>query len=152
MATRSRIGVMMDDNTIKQVYCHWDGYVEGVGLTLIENYDSIELAKELINLGDISSLGRVIVTNEPHSFDNPAKGVTVFYGRDRGDAGTQPAFVAMDEWLSVEFSSCIDYYYLYNDGQWWVFDLCERDGWQNVKSFFPQYCLTREEMTCNIQM
>jgi len=48
MATRSRIGVMMDDNTIKQVYCHWDGYVEGVGLTLIENYDSIELAKELI--------------------------------------------------------------------------------------------------------
>ncbi len=42
MATRSRIGVMLDDGSVKQVYCHFDGYVEGVGLTLIENYDSIE--------------------------------------------------------------------------------------------------------------
>ena len=34
MSTRSRIGVMMDDGTVKQVYCHWDGYVEeGVGNT-----------------------------------------------------------------------------------------------------------------------
>jgi hypothetical protein len=150
MATRSRIGVMMDDNTIKQVCCHWDGYIEGAGLTLIENYDSIELAKELINLGDISSLRREISTDEPHSFDNPADGVTVFYGRDRGDSGTQPAFVSMDEWLSVEFSSFIDFYYLFNDGQWWVYNLIENDGWQNVKSFFPQYVLTTEELTCNI--
>ena len=150
MATRSRIGVMLDDGTIKQVYCHWDGYVGGVGLTLIENYDSIELAKELINLGDISSLGFKISTDEPHSFNNPVNGVTVFYGRDRGDAGTQPFILSMDEWMSVAYSSCIDFYYLYSGGQWWVYDFSEQNGWQNVKSFFPQYTLTREEMTCNI--
>ena len=56
MATRSRIGVMLDDGSIKQVYCHFDGYVEGVGLTLIENYDTLEKAKTLISFGDMSYL------------------------------------------------------------------------------------------------
>ena len=149
MATRSRIGVMLDDGSVKQVYCHFDGYVEGVGLTLIENYDSVELAKELINLGDMSSLGYKISTDEPHSFDNPAEGVTVFYGRDRGEAGTQPYILSIDEWLG-EFSSCEDYLYLFTGGQWWVYDLYAKDGWQNVKSFFPKYVLTGEELTCNI--
>ena len=149
MATRSRIGVMLDDGSVKQVYCHFDGYVEGVGLTLIENYDSVELAKELINLGDMSSLGYKISTDEPHSFDNPAKGVTVFYGRDRGESGTQPYILSMDEWLG-EFSTCEDYLYLFSGGQWWVYDRYEKDGWKNVKSFFPQYVLTSEELTCNI--
>ena len=149
MATRSRIGVMLDDGSVKQVYCHFDGYVEGVGLTLIENYDSIELAKELINLGDMSSLGHKISTDEPHSFENPAKGVTIFYGRDRGEAGTQPYILSIDEWLG-EFSNFEDYLYLFTGGQWWVYDRYEKDGWRNVKSFFPQYVLTSEELTCNI--
>ena len=149
MATRSRIGVMLDDGSVKQVYCHFDGYVEGVGLTLIENYDSIELAKQLINLGDMSSLGHKISTDEPHSFENPAKGVTIFYGRDRGEAGTQPYILSIDEWLG-EFSNFEDYLYLFTGGQWWVYDRYEKDGWRNVKSFFPQYVLTSEELTCNI--
>jgi hypothetical protein len=150
MSTRSRIGVMLDDGSIKQVYCHWDGYVEGVGLTLIENYDSLDKAKELINLGDISSLGYKISTDLPHTFDYSVNGVTVFYGRDRGDAGTQPLILSMDEWMSVAFSSYIDFYYLFTGGQWWVYDFSEQNGWQYVKSFFPQYNLTREELTCNI--
>jgi len=149
MATRARIGVMLDDGTVKQVYCHHDGDVEGVGLTLIENYDSIELAKELINLGDISSLGRVISTNEPHSYKNPVDGVTVFYGRDRGDTGIQPYILSIDEWLG-EFSPFIDYLYLFSGGRWWVYDRYEKNGWNNVKSFFPQYVLTGDELTCNI--
>ena len=149
MATRSRIGVMLDDGSIKQVYCHFDGYVEGVGLTLIENYDTEDKVKELINLGDMSSLGHKISTDEPHSFDNPAQGVTVFYGRDRGESGTQPYILSMDEWLG-EFSSCEDYLYLFTGGQWWVYDRYEKDGWQNVKSFFPQYVLTAEELCSNI--
>ena len=149
MATRSRIGVMLDDGSIKQVYCHFDGYVEGVGLTLIENYDTEDKVKELINLGDMSSLGHKISTDEPHSFDNPAQGVTVFYGRDRGESGTQPYILSMDEWLG-EFSTCEDYLYLFTGGQWWVYDRYEKDGWQNVKSFFPQYVLTAEELCSNI--
>ena len=74
----------------------------------------------------------------------------MFYGRDRGDAGTQPVILPMKEWMSTAYISCIEYYYLFSGGQWWVYSFIEQNGWQNVKSFFPQYILTNEEMTCNI--
>ena len=150
MATRSRIGLKLDDGTIKQVYCHWDGYVEGVGLTLVENYNTIDKVEELINLGDISSLGRLIYTDEPHSFDNPVNGVTVSYMRDRGENGVEAQTLTMDEWMSVAYSSPIDFYYLFADGQWSVCKLSSKKQWQNVKSFFPQYTLTKEDFACNI--
>ena len=150
MATRSRIGVMLDDGTIKNSYCHWDGYVRGVGLKLVENYDSFNKAKDLINLGDLSYVERMLSTDEPHTFDNPAKGVTVAYMRDRGEKNVESKVLSMDEWMSVSYSSGIDFYYLYSGGQWWVYDLYAKDGWQNVKSFFPQYSLTAEELACNI--
>ena len=150
MATRSRIGLKLDDGTIKQVYCHWDGYVEGVGLTLVENYNTIDKVEELINLGDISSLGHKISTDEPHTFDNPVNGVTVAYSRDRGETGVEAQTITMDEWMSVAYSSPIDFYYLFSGNQWWVYDFSEQNGWQNVKSFFPQYILTKEELACTI--
>lgn len=150
MATRSRIGIMLEDGTIKQSYCHWDGYIGGVGLKLIENYDSYDKAKDLINLGDLSYVECRLSTDEPHTFDNPVKGVTVAYMRDRGEQNVEPKIVSIDEWMNVFYSSGIDFYYLFSGGQWWVYDFSEQNGWQNVKSFFPQYVLTGEEMTCNI--
>ncbi|WP_299548704.1 hypothetical protein [uncultured Helicobacter sp.] len=59
MATRSYIFVSEGKSftdQVKGIYCHWDGYVEGVGKTLKEHYNTDELANALINLGDISSL------------------------------------------------------------------------------------------------
>jgi hypothetical protein len=150
MATRSRIGLKLDDGTIKQVYCHWDGYVEGVGLKLVENYNTIDKAEELINLGDISSLGCNISTDEPHTFDNPVNGVTVFYMRDRGENGVEAKTLTMSEWMSVAYSSSIDFYYLFADGEWEVCELSSKKEWENVKSFFPQYTLTKEDFACNI--
>lgn len=40
MSTRSMIGVYTDENrqTFEAVYCHWDGYPEGVGQTLVHNW------------------------------------------------------------------------------------------------------------------
>ncbi len=40
MATRSLIGVNLNNGITKTVYCHWDGYPSGVGQTLMENYTS----------------------------------------------------------------------------------------------------------------
>ena len=141
---------MLPDGTIKNSYCHWDGYVSGVGLKLVEHYDSFSKAKDLINLGDLSYVECMLSTDEPHTFDNPVKGVTVAYMRDRGEQNVEPKIVSMDEWMSVSNSSAIDFYYLYSGGQWWVYDLYAKDGWKNVKSFFPQYSLTAEELACNI--
>ena len=57
MATRSTIGYY-DKHTgkVTATYCHWDGYYEGVGKTLINNYKTEELAFAVAHIGYISSL------------------------------------------------------------------------------------------------
>ena len=56
MGTRSRIGIEMPDHSVVSVYCHWDGYPEGNGKTLVEHYQNREDVQELIDGGGISSL------------------------------------------------------------------------------------------------
>lgn len=56
MATRSRIGIELADGSILSIYSHWDGYPEFNGVKLVENFNTVEKVKELIDLGDISCL------------------------------------------------------------------------------------------------
>ena len=55
MATRSRIGIQLADESILSVYHHWDGYPSWLGRILKTHYNSKELAAELIDGGDMSS-------------------------------------------------------------------------------------------------
>ena len=57
MSTRCRIGLKRADDSIRSIYCHFDGYPEGVGKILKEHYDTLSKVKELLKLGDISTLG-----------------------------------------------------------------------------------------------
>ena len=43
-------------NAVLQIYCHWDGYPEGVGEALQNGYNTYENALVLILGGDLSSL------------------------------------------------------------------------------------------------
>jgi len=54
MATRSRIGIQLKDNSILSVYHHWDGYPEWLGRILNTHYNSREQAADLIDGGDMS--------------------------------------------------------------------------------------------------
>lgn len=56
MATRSRIGIQLSDESILSVYCHWDGYPQFNGVKLVEHFNSRDAATELIDGGDISAL------------------------------------------------------------------------------------------------
>ena len=87
MATRSNINVKVDD-VYHTVYTHWDGYPEGVGKQLVLNYNSQELAEKLVSNGDMSSVYESCEKPEGHSFDSPVTGYCVYYGRDRGETGT----------------------------------------------------------------
>ena len=55
MATRSRIGIQLKDNSVLSVYHHWDGYPEWLGRILTTHYNSREQVAELIDGGDMSS-------------------------------------------------------------------------------------------------
>ena len=85
MATRSRIAIESKDGRVKSIYAHWDGYPEHNGKILFEHYQDKDKLTKLIELGSISSLAPEVETDQPHTFDNPAEGVVVAYGRDRGE-------------------------------------------------------------------
>lgn len=121
MGTRSRIGVMHGNNC-KSIYVHWDGYIDGVGRTLLEHYNSPK-ANNLVALGDVSSLAENIDIPEgvEHSFNNPNKNITVFYGRDRGETGTDfKTDTSFEAFLERADGCCAEYYYIMRDGEWYV--------------------------------
>ena len=51
------IGFEHEDGRVEAVYCHWDGYLSGVGLQLVMFYDLVENVKALMKVGNMSSLG-----------------------------------------------------------------------------------------------
>lgn len=56
MATRSTIAILNTDGTAEGIYAHWDGYLSGNGQLLKDHYNTEEQVRELIALGDLSSL------------------------------------------------------------------------------------------------
>lgn len=105
MGTRSTIALEYADGTVEQVYCHWDGYLDHNGKILQEHYSDPFKLQELINHGDLSSLGKLIGKKHPFSpayneTDAAKKaavqaaydaahdaGYCTFYARDRGEEG-----------------------------------------------------------------
>ena len=151
MATRSRIGLMLEDGTIMHSYCHWDGYPTGVGQTLVMHYSDVDKIKELLSFGDMSFLAPNLNPVGVHSFDNPENGVTVFYKRDRGETGSVDSVVTtLDEYQSVKYSSYIDFLYLFKDGKWFVSNTCNDKGWQLVKKYLAGYDLTDDDISCTM--
>ena len=55
MGTRAMIGIY-EENKVAASYCHWDGYIEGVGRTLFESYNSQFDAEIVAKGGYLSSL------------------------------------------------------------------------------------------------
>jgi hypothetical protein len=136
MSTRSRIGIFNDDQTITSIYCHFDGYPEGVGAKLITYWAHPDKLNELMQLGDISALGEVI--GDKHDFDwrsdltgpdglsdwaaaekDPRAKWTLAYGRDRGETETEAMVHPSLEAFRQAADSCgADFTYLLIDGQW----------------------------------
>lgn len=54
MSTRSRIAIQSKNGKYKSVYHHYDGYPEGVGVSLCKYFPNYASAVELVSGGDIS--------------------------------------------------------------------------------------------------
>jgi len=54
MSTRSRIAVQQPDGSWDSVYHHYDGYPEGLGVTLQQHIPTYDKAVKLVAGGDIS--------------------------------------------------------------------------------------------------
>lgn len=107
MSTRARIALELEDGSVKSIYCHHDGYLDGVGASLFNNWD-LDSVSELILGGNISGLGSSIET-------------TIFYVRDKGEC--------MEDNIADEHDSIDDFfegdiemfgYLLTSEGEWLV--------------------------------
>ncbi len=130
MSTRSRIGMMLSDGTIKNIYCHHDGEVESAGEILLNYYSDEDKVKELLLFGNLSVLEKNIHPEGEHTFDSPEPDVCIFYSRDRGDSDEDAEISTMDEYKN---NTMIEYLYLYSGGEWSVYDCYEKDGWKKVE-------------------
>jgi hypothetical protein len=118
MSTRSFIA-METESGYRAVYCHWDGYPSHNGRILHDHYSDPAKLTALLDLGSISSLGTDL--GQKHDFNNrgndPAQ--TTFYGRDRGETGTEAvAYPSLNALLDMVGASWADYLYVYSMGLW----------------------------------
>ena len=139
MGTRSTIALEYADGTIEQVYCHWDGYLAHNGQILLKHYSNPFILRDLIDLGDVSSLKPTIGTKHAFShFELRAEEVaeykvltenmTTFYGRDRGEDGTSAKkFKDYEDYVANHQYEEYDYI-LRNDNGVAVWFVCDHDG------------------------
>ena len=121
MSTRSRIAVALPDGRFISIYCHQDGCPDGVGQFLCEHYGNAMLAKALVDLGDLSRIRQRLAPPEgiAHTFDKPLSCVTVAYGRDRRDKGTDPVHSVNFTALLAAADQCnAEYLYVFQDARW----------------------------------
>ena len=56
MSTRGRLGIELPNGSILSIYNHFDSYPEGLGVKLVEHFNTKEKVQELVDLGDISCI------------------------------------------------------------------------------------------------
>lgn len=88
------------------VYCHWDGYLEGVGAELKEHYNTYEKALNLVLGGSISSIS-----------DGYVKHYTTRKGEDWDYLKPIPFKTLAQIKKSGDYSWC-EYFYVFEDGEW----------------------------------
>lgn len=124
MATRSRIAIKTPEG-ILSIYCHWDGYPQGVGKTLKEHYTEETKILQLMELGNLSVLGPEI--GQPQKFEDRSTHRDQWclaYGRDRGEQRQEAKlFKDMRELQSYVAKSDQEYVYLFKDGSWKYWDV-----------------------------
>jgi len=110
MSTHASIAVEHEDGTISAVYCHFDGYLSGVGKDLVAHFNSLKAAEELIKKGDLSGT-------------NSSEGKPKYYTDDGEDfEDVKPRFYQnLGEYLKkIGDDICGEYDYLFTDGEWKV--------------------------------
>lgn len=139
MATRSAIGYKTSEGKIRAIYCHWDGQISHNGRILRTSYTDPAKVEQMVELGDLSTLGAEIAPTplEGHRMGTTQKGVCVYYGRDggegEGDMIATQEFDTVPEFVEDMTHMDCDYFYLFNGQDWLVNEYGE------MKNGFPVF-------------
>jgi hypothetical protein len=128
--TRSQVGIIDKNGKVTSTYVHYDGYPAYMKPTLTKGFNNGAKVMQLLKTdggAGISVLDTKIDGGGDHSFENPVKGQTIFYGRDRGETGgsflkadaTKPDWVS--SYMKKANSEGAEWVYLYDmrDKKWY---------------------------------
>jgi hypothetical protein len=118
MSTQCGVAIKTDKG-YETIYVHSDGYPEYMWPMLTENYNSEELAKKLVSMGDASYIAEKLETDQLHSFEKPQYDTCCFYHRDRGEPWSD---VAPTTYTAKELFACYYYAYVWEDGFWCFYE------------------------------
>jgi len=104
MSTNCTVAIQNEDGSVTGIYCHWDGHIGSVGAELIKTFNTEESVKELIMLGDCSTI-----------VDNVEA-----YHRDKGEDWESVAPRVHDDYNSFVGDMGQEYNYLFDKGVWMV--------------------------------
>jgi len=108
MATRSFISRYNPETEMyESIYCHWDGYPQGVGVTLRDNYSYGDSPAVLMEFGDISSLKATLFETRKEAY------------KLRGDTDVDAKlFRFRSEMMEYYRNMSCEYGYIWKDGVW----------------------------------
>ena len=115
MSTRALIGVVQDDQTIKSVYHHFDGYPEWLGTVLEDKYNTEDKANRLISGGDMSCCW----TQSRWQADGSQTKIPYYgpqYYTGRGERLRITTTDNFEEFTELDCDN--EYSYLFKDGKW----------------------------------
>ena len=106
MSTNSVVAYLNEDGSVVSSYVHYDGYETGVGMMLLEHYNTDKCARDLAStLGYASSLSETVA--ESHA--------------DRVHTDEPETFESMEEFeLYLMENSHLEFGYLWTGGKWMV--------------------------------
>jgi len=108
MSTNSLVSYLKEDGSFVSTYVHYDGYVTGVGLTLLDHYNSDERALAVSTAGYFSSL----------SEDMEESRKTAVHSHYEGDYSENRE--EFEDYIRRDAG--LEYVYLWSDGCWSVAD------------------------------
>lgn len=152
MSTRCRIGILNKDKSVTSIYCHCDGYLTGVGKMLVDNYQDVNKINELMELGNLSSLGKNPIQKPEKkqsdikninewfekmfaSFDDPTRydycDSYKAWGRDEEE--WKPLVESLEETIEDFRDSDCEYLYLFKNNKWYYYVGYESKKWDLVE-------------------
>lgn len=120
MATRSNIGMLMEQKTVKEIYCQFDGDPAHHGRILLRDYNSRDKAEQLISLGSIRVLGERIENCERY--------------------GEEPEVTSLEEYTNrAGDETWSEYFYLYDPSKGWMMREDDQHEWIDLKQAMVEF-------------
>ena len=118
MATRSRIGIELNDGSILSAYHHWDGYPTWLGRILETHYNTKEKVADLIDGGDMSCCWTDDTFYGHHGMEKKKEYGPRYYSER--DEDCPPRY---DKDMEEFFSDNEEYSYIFRNGNWFAYDM-----------------------------